>query len=141
MAQTLFKSARQHFYQLYSSLWGELSWKKSLLVICKILGLVLNTVTADDKYSLLSKDNLTQQIQMQLAKKKSLFICFGIFEICIKFWIFLKTEWLSWLLYTRTYGLQKTWLEKCLKSPVSEDPLTRYMVNGLKNSWNLKTRT
>ena len=141
MAQTLFKSARQHFYQLYSSLWGELSWKKSLLVICKILGLVLNTVTADDKYSLLSKDNLTQQIQMQLAKKKSLFICFGIFEICIKFWILLKTEWLSWLLYTRTYGLQKTWLEKCLKSPVSEDPLTRYMVNGLKNSWNLKTRT
>ena len=29
----------------------------------------LNTVTADDKYSLLKRDNLTQPIQMQLSKK------------------------------------------------------------------------
>ena len=32
-----------------------------------------------------------------------------------------------------TYRLRKTWLGKCLKSCVSEDPLTRNMVNGLKN--------
>ena len=40
-----------------------MSWKKSLLVICKILGLFINTLTADDKYSLLNRDNLMQPIQ------------------------------------------------------------------------------
>ena len=29
-----------------------------------------------------------------------------------------------------TYGLQKTWLDKRLKSPLSEDPFTSNMVNG-----------
>ena len=31
-----------------------------------------------------------------------------------------------------TYGLRNTWLVKCLKSPVSEDPSTRNLVNGTK---------
>ena len=48
----------------------QLSWVKSVLVICKILGLFVNTLTGDDKYSLLTMDNLTQQIQMQLSKKQ-----------------------------------------------------------------------
>ena len=48
----------------------QLSWVKSLLVICKILGLFVNTLTGDDKYSLLTMDNLTQQIEMQLSKKQ-----------------------------------------------------------------------
>ena len=48
----------------------QLSWVKSVLVICKILGLFVNTLTGDDKYSLLTMDNLTQQIEMQLSKKQ-----------------------------------------------------------------------
>ena len=48
----------------------KLSWIKSVLVICKILGLFVNTLTGDDKYSLLTMDNLTQQIEMQLSKKQ-----------------------------------------------------------------------
>ena len=36
-------------------------------------------------------------------------------------------------MYFWTYGLQKTWLDKCLKSPVSEDPLTSKTVNGPKH--------
>ena len=32
-----------------------------------------------------------------------------------------------------TYGLRKTWLVECLKSPVSEDPLTSNMVNVPKH--------
>ena len=31
----------------------------------------------------------------------------------------------------------KMWLDKCLKSPVSEHPSTSNMVNGSKHSWNL----
>ena len=40
-----------------------------MLVLCKILGLFLNTLTDDDKYSLLYRDNLTQQIQILLCQK------------------------------------------------------------------------
>ena len=45
----------------------------SLLVICKILGLFVNTLTADDKYSLLNRDNLTQSIQTLLSQKEKTF--------------------------------------------------------------------
>ena len=71
--QTLFRSARQHLYHIYGSLETRLSLKKSLLVICKILRLFLNKFTADDKYSLLNRENLTQPIQMQLSEKLKTF--------------------------------------------------------------------
>ena len=32
-------------------------------------------------------------------------------------------------MYFPNYGVQKTWLNNCLKSPVLEAPLTRNMVN------------
>ena len=36
----------------------------------QILGLFLNTLTADDKYFLVNRDNLTQNIQMEWSKKQ-----------------------------------------------------------------------
>ena len=47
----------------------------SLLVICEILGLFVNILTADDKCSLDYRDNLRQTIQMQLRKKRKIFSC------------------------------------------------------------------
>ena len=44
-----------------------------MLVLCKILGLFVNTLTDDDKYSLLYRDNLTQQIQILLSAKRKTF--------------------------------------------------------------------
>ena len=44
-----------------------------MLVLCKILGLFVNTLTDDDKYSLLYRDNLTQQIQKLLSEKRKTF--------------------------------------------------------------------
>ena len=44
-----------------------------MLVLCKILGLFVNTLTADDKYSLLNRDNLTQSIQTLLSQKPKAF--------------------------------------------------------------------
>ena len=76
--QTLFKFAWQKLYHIYWSLWRQLSFKKFLLVICKISRLFPNTLSADGKYSLLNRDNLTQPIQMQLSRKQktfSLFFC------------------------------------------------------------------
>ena len=41
-------------------------------------------------------------------------------------------------MYFRNYGLQKTWLDQCLKSPVSEDPTKSNMVNAPKRCSNLR---
>ena len=72
-AQTLLKFAWQHLYHIYWSLWRQLTFKKFLLVICKISRLFPNTLSADGKYSLLNRDNLTQPIQMQLSRKQKTF--------------------------------------------------------------------
>ena len=39
-------------------------------------------------------------------------------------------------MYLPNYKLQKTWLDKCLKSRVSEDPFTDNMANGSKHCCN-----
>ena len=39
----------------------------------KILRLFVNTLTADDKYSLLNRDNLTQPIQILISEKQRIF--------------------------------------------------------------------
>ena len=46
-------------------------------------------------------------------------------------------KWPSSLMFFWDYRLWKTWLDKSLKSPVSEDPVTSSMVNGRKTvqSW------
>ena len=41
-------------------------------------------------------------------------------------------------MYFRNYGLPKTWLDQCLKSPVSEDSTKSNMVNAPKHCTNLK---
>ena len=42
-------------------------------MICKISRLFPNTLSADGKYSLLNRDNLTKPIQMQLSGKQKTF--------------------------------------------------------------------
>ena len=51
-------------------------------MICKILRLFVNTLTDDDKYSLLNRDNLTLPIHMQLSQKQKTFS--GIFFTFLK---------------------------------------------------------
>ena len=50
--------------------------KVSLLVIHKILRLFVNTLTVDEKHYLLTKDNLTQTIHIQLSQKQKNFFQF-----------------------------------------------------------------
>ena len=47
-----------------------------MLVLCKLSGVFLNTLTDDDKYSLLYGDNLTQPIQILLSEKQKTFFEF-----------------------------------------------------------------
>ena len=44
-----------------------------MLVLRKILGLFVNTLSEDDKYCLLYKDNLLQPIQILLSQKQKTF--------------------------------------------------------------------
>ena len=44
-----------------------------MLVRCKILGLFVNTLTDDKKYSLLYRDNLTQSVQILVSQKPKTF--------------------------------------------------------------------
>ena len=63
--QTLVKFLWEHFYHIFSPLWGELIWKFSLLLICEILRVFVNTLTADEKYLVQDCENLLLPIQMQ----------------------------------------------------------------------------
>ena len=82
-AQTLLKYQGQLLYHIYWSLLRKLSCKKSLLVTCKISRLFINKLSADDKYSLFNRDNLTQPIQMQLSGKEKTFSeFFSAFVLC-----------------------------------------------------------
>ena len=62
------KSERRSPYHIYLSLRRQMRRKMSLLVISKILKLLLNTFTADEKYSFLNRDNLMQPIHMELSQ-------------------------------------------------------------------------
>ena len=83
--QTLLKSARHQHYSLFSSVRCKLSCKKSPWVWYEILGLFVNALTADDKYSGSNMQNLPQQFQTPLSQKQKTFSGFFI--------AFLKCAW------------------------------------------------
>ena len=93
-AQTLLKCQGQLLYHIYWSLWRQLSYKKSLLVICKISRLFPNRLSADGKYSLFNRDNLTQPIQMQVSRKQKTFSEFfsAFLKSSLNFEYFLKKD-------------------------------------------------
>ena len=127
-AQTFLKFAWQHLYQIYWSLWRQLTCKKSLLMIWKISRLCPNSLSSYGKKQF--KGTILDAI---ISKLKNFFwIFFYIFEIQFKFSTFSKKRWLSWLMYFRNYWLRKMWLDKCLKIPVWEDPSKGNMLNGTK---------
>ena len=66
-SQTLVKSVWGLFYQILSTLWENLIWKTSSLVICEILGVSVNTFTADGKYTVHDCGNLLLPIQRRLS--------------------------------------------------------------------------
>ena len=62
-----------NLYSIQFSLPSQLSWKKSLLLNSQILGLLVNTLAADEKYPLVKRDSLTIKFQMQLSQKQKTF--------------------------------------------------------------------
>ena len=118
-AQALLKSASQHLYHIHRSLPRKLSWKKSLLLTCQILGLLVNTLAADERYPVLNRHSLTIPIQMQLSQKSKNFSQF--YSEFLKSRINLKYfEKKITLIDFVFLNLRppKTWSDKCLKCPV-----------------------
>ena len=63
-AQAQLKSTSQHVYHIQQSVPSKLSLKKSLLLTCQNLGLLVNSLATDEKYRVLNRDNLTISVQM-----------------------------------------------------------------------------
>ena len=81
VSKKMLESSQHHFYTNLSLIWDNLSWKKLLRVTCEILGLLVNTLTGNDKYSFHSREKFQQQVEMQLSKKQKLFLNFS-----LRFW-------------------------------------------------------
>ena len=50
-----------------------MKWRKSALFKFKIIGLIVNRLTADDKYSRRNIQNLTQELQTAISQKQKPF--------------------------------------------------------------------
>ena len=107
--------------------------KNSLLGTWKFFSRFLNILTIGDNYSLVSRDNWMQTIQMHLSIKGKIFSEFlsTFLESALIYEHFEKI-WLSELMDFRNYRQRKTCLDKILKGLIWEDPSTCDMVNGPK---------
>ena len=81
--QALLKSSSQHLYHIHLLFPRQLSSRKSLLLTCQVLGLLVNALAAERKYPVLNRDNLKITIQMQLSQKQKHF--FPFFAAFLKF--------------------------------------------------------
>ena len=139
---TLFTSERQHLRYIFCSTGVQFSCNQSLLVLCQRLRLFFNTMSAVDKCSLPNRDNLMQLIHMQVTQKlKTPFQFFHVFPKS-KFIlnIFKKKITVIAYLFLRLRPA-KTWLDICVKSPASDYPSKRKMVNGCQLCLNLSDST
>ena len=57
-SERLLKYLRQYFCHIFWSLWKKISSRNSVLVVSEILGLFVNILTPDDKYSLSVKASI-----------------------------------------------------------------------------------
>ena len=108
------------------------------------LSLFVNPWSADDKYSFLHRDKLLQHFTLRLSQKQkliSVFFFFTFSKFRFKFEHFQKKRRPSQLMYFWTYRLRHAWLDKCLKSHLSEDPSTSEMTNGPKHCSRLDGST
>ena len=126
----------------YSLITGkEIMFEKSLFLTCEILGLLVNTLATNENYHVLNRVNLTIPIQMQLPQKQKYFSEFSVkyLKSRLNFEHFKKNMTLTAFVFPKLRTL-KTWLDKCLKSPVGEDPSKNNMVNVPNHCSNLHHR-
>ena len=101
--------------------------QKSLLETWKFFSRFLNTLTADDKYSLISRDNWMQTIQMHLSQKQKIFSEFfsAFFESALNFEHFQKKMTLIAYVFPKL-PTTKNVLRQMSKSSRFREPLDRW---------------
>ena len=124
-ARARLKSASHGLYHIHRSLSSQSSQKKSLLLTCQILGLLVNTLAADEKYPVPNRDSLTIPIQMELSEKEKTFSQFSaaFLKYRLKFEFFLKKY------YPQIFCTSEI--------EVSENPSTNNMINVPQHGSNL----
>ena len=68
-AQVLLKFVSQNVYHSHYSVDRKLCLKKSLLLTCQILGVLVNTLATDEKYPVLHREILMKPIHIQYSQK------------------------------------------------------------------------
>ena len=92
--------------------------QKSVLDTWKFFGPFLKTLTADDKYSPISRDKSTETIQMHLSQKQNILSQFfsTFFESALNFEHF-QTKMTLIAYVFQKFRPRKTTLDNCLKTP------------------------
>ena len=111
----------------------------SLLVICKILRLFVNTLTEDDKFFLCNSENLLQPIKVQLSEKQKPFS--QLFAPFLRSTSNLKKIRASQLILLRHYRLPKSWLDQCLNSLLTQHHSTVILLRISTHLRNLHDST
>ena len=71
------RNLHQSIFIIFIDHWQvKLVGKSFFFSIFQVLGRLVNTLTAEEKYPVLNRDNLTIPIQMQLSQKQKFFINF-----------------------------------------------------------------
>ena len=138
LVSTLFEIERQNLHHIYWPTGKQLSCKKSLLVIWESYRLFVNTMNAVDKCSLPNKDNLMEPIHMELSQKLKTFCSFILHFRNLGYFldIFRKRMTLIAYLSLRLRPAKSVVRYMC-KSPASDYPFKRNMVNGSQLCLNL----
>ena len=106
----------------FSSIRGKLSSKKSPSVLSEILRLLVNTLTADDKYSRSIMQNFRQLFQTKLSKKQKTFwrLSVSFLKCAVNLEHFQKKDEHQSLIFTEINDFEKLWVHKRLKGFASE---------------------
>ena len=72
-SETLLKSARQNFFQIFRLFRKKIRSKISVLLVTEMLTLFVNILTPNDKYCLSKSECLTQPILMLLCQNQKIF--------------------------------------------------------------------
>ena len=126
----------KHLRNLHDSTfirWAKITWKMSLLVICEIMGHSVNTLTANDKYSLLNSENLQQPIQMQLSKER---ISFSEFFFPFLKFIYFFEHFEKKTMTLITYVFQKIRTAKDAVRQMSKKPRFRTLSDSQHVKWS-----
>ena len=115
-SQKHLKSAETYFYPNFSWFWAKLTLKKLILIRSENLGLLANTLTANEEHSRSNGENVPLKIQIKLSDKQLRFLMY----------------------FFLSYWLRNICLFKGIKRIVSENSLAVNLLRSPKNSWNLQ---